>query len=65
MGKLTLHARIEIGLVGRCYSAVALWMTNRGTRSGAADVAYDVVLEHDTVTDLESGVADIEARLNM
>lgn len=70
--RLTLHARVEI-------SAVMLLLLTSCNSSGnqfsdkerdeiedlAGDVAYDTVLEHEKVTELEGRVAEIESRLSM
>lgn len=65
--RLTLHARIEFAL------AAALLLTScqmddeqRDEVADMADnVAYDTVLEHDRINELESRVSAIEQRLNM
>lgn len=70
--RLTIHAKIEV-------SAVMLLLLASCNSSGnqfsdkerdeiedlAGDIAYDTVLEHEKVTNLESRVSEIESRLNM
>jgi len=75
MGKLTLHARVEIALLGAlllgsCSSSgeyeYQLSDEERDEIADvAADVAYDVVLEHEKVTELESRVEELELRLGV
>lgn len=71
--KLNMHARIEIAAVllialTSC-SNMFDYQFNDKERDEisdiAGDVAYDVVLEHESVTSLQSRVTELEARLGM
>lgn len=65
--KLNLHARIEIAAVATLMlTSCSLDDQQRDEVADIADdVAYDTVLEHESVTDLEARVSAIEERLNM
>lgn len=76
MGKLTLHAKIEIGLaamllLGSCANDpydfdYEFSDTERDEIADvAADVAYDVVLEHEKISEMESRIEEIESRLGV
>ena len=70
--RLTIHARIEIGavlllLLASCSSSGNQFSDKERDEIGdlAGDVAFNTVLEHETITDLEGRVSEIESRLNM
>ena len=74
MRKLNAHARIEIALVtalllGSCSSDDIEYQFTDAERDEISDVAgnvaYDIVLEHEKVIELENRVAEIESKLGM
>ncbi|MFO6429124.1 hypothetical protein ACLBKT_03430 [Erythrobacter sp. W302b] len=63
MQKLTVHARIEVAIVAvLLLSSCTLDDQQQDEVSDiAADVAYDVVLEHEKIADLESRIEALES----
>jgi outer membrane biogenesis lipoprotein LolB len=61
--KLNPHARIEIAAIAVLLLCSCTLDDNQ--RDEVEDIAYDTVLEHDTVIDLQNRVSEIELRLNM
>lgn len=74
MGKPSLHARTEIVLavallLGSCSSGGYEYQFSDAERDEiadvAGDVAYDTVLEHEKVKELERRLVDVESRLGL
>ena len=70
--RLTIHARVEISaimllLLASCNSSGSQFSDKERDEIEdlAGDAAYDTVLEHKKVTELEGRIAEIESRLNM
>lgn len=65
--RLNLHARTEIALVAALLlTSCQLDDEQRDEVADIADdVAYDTVLEHDRINELENRIEEIESRLNM
>ncbi|WP_157696564.1 hypothetical protein [Porphyrobacter sp. CACIAM 03H1] len=73
MFQLTFHARVEIAI-----ATILLLASCSGSETPAkfsdaemdeisdisADVAYDVVLEHEKIRELENRLAEVESRLS-
>lgn len=65
--KFTIHAKVEVAIVAALLLGSCSLTDAQKDEVGdiAGDVAYDIVLEHEKITDLESRVSEIESRLNM
>lgn len=71
--KLNMHARVEIAAIlliahTSCSNKFQYQFNDKERdeiEDVAGDIAYDTVLEHEKIKEIESRLAEIEARLNM